>query len=73
MTPIETDGAAIVRLRDQLGLTQEDLARRAEVTVRTVARLEKNTCYPRPSTLTAIADALGCSVTDLLAADEAAL
>lgn len=51
----------ISTLRKQQGLTQEELAEKAQVTVRTIQRLERGESTPRGYTLKAIAAALGTS------------
>ena len=66
-----TEGAGLLRrnvrrLRDQAGLSREQLAARAEVTTSTIFRIESDDNYePRMSSVTAIARALECRVADL--------
>lgn len=48
----------LVKARKQKGLTQEELADLANITVRTIQRLESGEAHPRPYTLKAIAAAL---------------
>jgi transcriptional regulator with XRE-family HTH domain len=48
----------LINARKQKGLTQEELADRARITVRTIQRLESGEANPRPYTLKAIAAAL---------------
>jgi DNA-binding XRE family transcriptional regulator len=66
-----TEGAGLLqrnvrRLRDEAGLTREQLAARAEVTTSTIFRIESEDDYePRMSSVTGIARALGCRVADL--------
>ncbi|MGY5128265.1 ATP-binding protein [Streptomyces nigrescens] len=50
--------------RRQLGLSQEDLARRAGIDVKTVRSIERGRAAPRPSTVRQLADALGLTGTD---------
>jgi transcriptional regulator with XRE-family HTH domain len=52
-------GTDLRRRRHQLGLSQEDLARRANVDVKTVRSMEYGRTVPRPSTVRRLADALG--------------
>jgi XRE family transcriptional regulator, regulator of sulfur utilization len=54
-----TIGDKIADLRTRKGLTQEDLADLAGVTVRTIQRIENGSTSPRPYTLRALAKALG--------------
>lgn len=65
-----TMGQQVRDKRKALGLTQEQLAYRAPVSLKTLQRLESGRFSVSLSTLTAIASVLGCSVADLL--DEAA-
>lgn len=67
-----TPNKRLKNLRYNAGLTQMELAELAGVSQPTLSAIETGLAVGRPSTLTAIADALGCSVTDLLAADEVA-
>lgn len=55
----------IVQLRKSAGLTQEELADKAGVTVRTIQRIENNETMPRAYTMRRIAEALGVTVQDL--------
>ena len=57
---------AIKRLRAERGLTQEALARRADISHGYVARLEIGRHDPKLSTLLKIAKALGTPIADLL-------
>jgi len=56
----------IRKLRAEQGLTQEQLARKANVSLGYLARLETGHHDPKLSTLLRIARALGVSVTELL-------
>ncbi len=58
-------GITITQLRKAAGLTQEELAEKAGVTVRTIQRIENNNSMPRAYTLRQIAEALGLSVQEL--------
>jgi transcriptional regulator with XRE-family HTH domain len=51
-------GAEVRARRRRLGLSQEELARRAGVDVRTVRRIEQDQTLPRPTTLRQLGDAL---------------
>lgn len=54
------------RLRDEAGLTREQLAARSEVTVSTIARIESDDDYePRMSSVRSIAGGLGVRLADL--------
>jgi predicted ATPase len=57
-------GALVRRHRHTAGLTQEELAERAEMSVRELAYLERGTHIPRPGTIRRLADALGLSEED---------
>lgn len=51
--------ANVRRGRDRSGLTQEQLAEKAELEVRFVQRVERGTTNPSTAVLVALADALG--------------
>lgn len=53
--------------RQALGWSQEALARKADVPNQTVSRAEQGATEPRLSTIAKLAEALGCTVDDLLA------
>ena len=55
----------VVSARKKKGLTQEELAGLANVTVRTIQRIESGETTPRSYTLKVIADALGISFEEL--------
>ena len=61
-----TLGERLRALRASAGLTQEELARAADVGRVTLVRLENGEQTPRVKTLAAIAEALGKRVSDLL-------
>ena len=65
-----TLGERLRTLRDSAGLTQEQLARAANIGRVTLVRLENGEQTPRGKTLTAIAEALGKRVSDLLVEPE---
>ena len=58
--------ATLRSARDGLGLSQEDLAERVELSVEALGRLERGRVLPRAETLLRIADATGLSVDALL-------
>ena len=62
-------GQRIRELRDESGLTQEELASRASIGRVTLARIESGQQSPRFKTLTAVAGALGVAVDNLLLVD----
>jgi transcriptional regulator with XRE-family HTH domain len=62
--------ARIKRLRQDRGLTQQQLASKADLAMTTVHRIESDAVEPTVSTLEAIARALDVSLSDLLADDE---
>ncbi len=66
----QTIGERIRRFRKSAGLTQEALARSANVGRVTLVRLEGGEQTPRSKTLEAIADALGVRVAELLVGAE---
>jgi transcriptional regulator with XRE-family HTH domain len=59
-------GSKVVSARKSKGLTQEQLAERASVTVRTIQRIESDESIPRDYTLKAIAAALGMPLEDFI-------
>ncbi|MFD0964537.1 helix-turn-helix domain-containing protein [Pseudofulvibacter geojedonensis] len=56
----------IVHYRKKLGLSQEALAERANVSLSTVQRIEKGTVKPRAYTIRILAESLGIEIIDLL-------
>lgn len=56
----------IAEARKNKGLTQEEVADRANITVRTIQRIESGETIPRNFTLKAIAQALGISFDELV-------
>jgi transcriptional regulator with XRE-family HTH domain len=58
------DGSRLRRLRERRGWSVSHLAGRADLDRRTVALAEAGRRVPRPSTLRALAGALGCKVRD---------
>ena len=55
----------LIQTRKQKGLTQEELAYRANVTVRTIQRIESGDSVPRAFTVKALAEALGVTFESL--------
>ena len=60
-------GLKIQELRKQKGMTQEDLAEKTGLSVRTIQRIESGEVDPRSYTLNQIAEALEVEITDLTA------
>lgn len=58
--------------REALGLTREELARRARTSTSTVARIELNGHLPNSGTIRRLADVLNLSADELIDADAAA-
>ena len=57
----------IKKYRLELGVSQDKLSKLAGITLHTIAKIESgSTLDPRVETLKRIADALGCSIDDLL-------
>jgi len=59
-------GTNVAGSRKKLGLSQEALAEKANVSLSTIQRIEKGTVKPRPFTLKIIAETLDLKVDDLL-------
>ncbi|HBX88171.1 MAG TPA: XRE family transcriptional regulator, partial [Marinilabiliaceae bacterium] len=55
-------GKRIREIRDKRGLSQEDLAEKSKVNLRTIQRIENNETSPREKTLRLIYDALEVEV-----------
>src|SRR3954463_3880349 len=68
---MQTTGKKIVDLRIRRGWTQEELADKTGVTVRTIQRIETGATQPRLYTLKALASVLGTEVESLLQPDPA--
>ena len=60
------DGFEVLRQRRRAGWTQQQLATRAGVNVRTVTRIERGMAAPNMGTLARIADALGVPLATLV-------
>jgi transcriptional regulator with XRE-family HTH domain len=63
-------GAAIRAIRDERDLKQLDVAEDASVTVAHLSKIETGKVNPTWSTVQAIANALGVTITDLAARSE---
>jgi transcriptional regulator with XRE-family HTH domain len=61
-------GANLRRARQRAGLTQAELAQRAGLAQPAISLIEAGQANPTVQTLQQIADALGCSLADLLKA-----
>jgi transcriptional regulator with XRE-family HTH domain len=68
----QTLPTVIKRLRAERGITQEEMAFRADVTIATLSRVERGVTNPAWPTLVKIAEALGIAPVELIAAAEAA-
>ena len=67
MTSGKTISENIKRLRNKLGLTQDDLAKKADIKYTTLMKVESGTVNkPSVQTMAKIARALGVSIEDLL-------
>jgi len=67
MTSGKTISENIKRLRAKLGLTQDDLAKKADIKYTTLMKVESGTVNkPSVQTMKKIAKALGVSIEDLL-------
>jgi len=62
-------GDRVRRLRDELALTQGELAEEVGITITALSRIERNEAQPRPKTRRRLAEALGVKPRDLLAED----
>lgn len=74
MSPLEGPsralGTAIRQLREDGGITQEDLAHEAGITTGTLSKIERGLANPSWTTVERIAGALGVKVAQLAAAVE---
>ena len=66
---IEALGSRIQQFREAHGLTQEELAVQAGISVKHISVLERGVKQPRLATLVTIAEVLGVTPNDLLAED----
>lgn len=62
--------ATVLRLRKERGITQEELAYEADLTISAMARIERGRSNPAWTTVLAIAGALGITLQDLARAAE---
>lgn len=67
---MNTTGKTITEIRNKKGFTQEELAEKAKVNLRTIQRLEKGENIPRHQTLQLICNALEIQVNELQANTE---
>jgi transcriptional regulator with XRE-family HTH domain len=63
---METIGEKILEIRKQKGLTQEELADRAKINLRTLQRIEKNETEPRGNTLKMLCNVLELNIGDII-------
>lgn len=63
---MEALGECLMRLRKQKGWSQEVLADKAGINLRTLQRLEKGECFPRGKTLELLCVALDVSIDELV-------
>lgn len=63
-------GYVIETIRNDRGMSLDDLADKADTTKSSLSRIERNKQWPRPETLEAIAKALGVKVYQIFAAAE---
>ena len=64
------DRLALARLRERAVLTQKELAKRARISQISVHYIESGKQQPRPSTIRALARALGVRPSELMSVDE---
>ena len=67
MDRIKAFGIAVKKLRLERGLTQENLAEKAELHVNSVSLIERGLNPPALDTICSLADSLDVKVSDLLA------
>ncbi|TQO36722.1 helix-turn-helix protein [Arenibacter algicola] len=60
----------ISEIRKSKGLTQEELAERSKINLRTIQRIENSESEPRGKTLNLICDVLQIDITELISAEE---
>lgn len=74
MSPLEGPSPALAttirHLREERGITQEDLAHKAGITTGTLSKIERGLANPSWTTVERIAGALGTNVARLAAAAE---
>lgn len=64
-TTIVSSGARIESVRKRLGMSQRALARKAGLSQPTLSRIESGERTPKMSEIILLADALGCSVSEI--------
>lgn len=62
-------GELIVKARTAAGLNQKEVAQAMGISPQALAQYEKSRRLPKPATLQRIADAIGCSIDDLIGDD----
>ena len=67
MNRVEEFGKAVKRARLERGMTQEQLAEKADLHVNSISFIERGMVPPALDTICALADALGGTVTELVA------
>lgn len=65
-----TVGERIVKFREQLGITQAELARQAGLSRQCVHKYESDACDPKLFNAACIADALGITLDELAGRDD---
>jgi transcriptional regulator with XRE-family HTH domain len=70
LTPHEALGEAIWRVRDELGLGQDDVAEKADLAISQLSRLEHGQINPSWGTIRRVAAALGLPMSELVARAE---
>lgn len=68
-TDLSQDPARLRRKRREAGLSTRQLAEIAVLSAATVSYLERGVYSAEPGTLRKLADALGCEIADIMAAD----
>lgn len=71
-TPLDHDPGAVRRRRVELGLTQAAVAAAAGISAGHLSEIENGTRNPSPPVLSALAEVLECSTTDLMPPKKAA-
>ena len=59
-------GDRVRRLRNEIALTQGELAEQVGITIAALSRIERNEAQPRPKTRRRLAEALGVKPRELL-------
>lgn len=65
-TPRRTNNSTIARIRLERGMTQAALAESVGCLPKDVSRWERGVCTPSAASLIKLANALGCSVDEIL-------